>query len=323
MKSGIYLIKNTVDGKVYVGQSIYVRRRIAYHKNHLLNGTDDNSYLQRAVNKYGLQKFEFIMLESVPEEMLDDREKYWISKYNSTNRNLGYNRELGGNKGKIVSEEVREAKRGVKNPMYGVKHSDETLKAMALHSRGMNNKLTAKQVEEIKIRLFNGETQKALADAYGVDVTSINKIQCAKNWGYIRADLNSHLIFQHKISRQKIAQLFSEGISKTEIAKRMGCNIATVCKVTGITFAEEIRRRNAKIAKDFESGIPKQEILKKYGINNHAFWDATSESRAKIENAEKSKAIELRKQGMMVKDIAKRLNRNRTTISKWTMGTPR
>ena len=52
-QSGIYQIKNTVNGKVYIGQSIDTIKRYDAHWNMLKQGKHFNKHLQRAFNKYG------------------------------------------------------------------------------------------------------------------------------------------------------------------------------------------------------------------------------------------------------------------------------
>ena len=49
---------------------------------------------------------------------MDEREIYWISFYNSTNKEIGYNISNGGNVNRSMS--------GEHNPFYGKTHSKET-----------------------------------------------------------------------------------------------------------------------------------------------------------------------------------------------------
>lgn len=58
MKSGIYIIKNNHDGKVYIGQSVDIKRRINHHKRQLIKGVHKNTYLQRAYNLYNWDHIE-------------------------------------------------------------------------------------------------------------------------------------------------------------------------------------------------------------------------------------------------------------------------
>ncbi len=126
--TGIYCIKNKVNNKVYIGQSVDVKDRLWHHKSSLKHNRHENDYLQKAWNKYGEDCFEFIVLEYCSEEELNEKEISYIALYNSTNRDFGYNFETGGSLHKHMSVESRkkmsEAKKGKyigeKNPMYGV-----------------------------------------------------------------------------------------------------------------------------------------------------------------------------------------------------------
>ena len=91
MKSGIYSITNTVNGKVYVGSAVNLERRWSEHRFALLGNRHDNMHLQRAWNKYGEIAFAFIVLEIVARKMfLIEREQYWISERNAAGQE-GYN----------------------------------------------------------------------------------------------------------------------------------------------------------------------------------------------------------------------------------------
>jgi group I intron endonuclease len=56
---GIYLITNTTNGKVYVGQARNINTRWSIHRHHLKHGTHNNRYLQRAWDKAGADAFIF------------------------------------------------------------------------------------------------------------------------------------------------------------------------------------------------------------------------------------------------------------------------
>lgn len=56
---GIYKIENVINGCVYVGQSVDLKRRWRRHCNALDNNLHDNEYLQRAWDFYGKESFIF------------------------------------------------------------------------------------------------------------------------------------------------------------------------------------------------------------------------------------------------------------------------
>ena len=96
--SGIYKITNKITQKVYIGQSVDIRRRWTSHIN-ILNDTNANiieksSALHQSMLKYGIENFTFEIIELCSIDQLNDREKFWIQSYNSYLR--GYNETMGG-----------------------------------------------------------------------------------------------------------------------------------------------------------------------------------------------------------------------------------
>ena len=87
-KSGIYQIRNLVNGKVYVGSAVNLRARMQSHFGELKNNKHNNRHLQRAYDKYGLDKFVFEVLEYVEKDMLLEREQYYIDTLNVVNEGV-------------------------------------------------------------------------------------------------------------------------------------------------------------------------------------------------------------------------------------------
>ena len=92
---GIYLIKNNITNKVYIGQSIDIKRRWSEHKARAFNLENNCAHkpLYSSMRKYGLEAFSFkVICECMPEE-LNEKEKFYINFYNSLVPN-GYNISL-------------------------------------------------------------------------------------------------------------------------------------------------------------------------------------------------------------------------------------
>jgi group I intron endonuclease len=89
----IYCIKNKINGKCYIGQTIHnIKLRWKQHK----KKSSNCAYLRRAIEKHGSDNFEFISLLECDNSKLDELEKEYIQKYNSLVPN-GYNLRDGGN----------------------------------------------------------------------------------------------------------------------------------------------------------------------------------------------------------------------------------
>lgn len=152
---GIYKITNLINNKVYIGQSVNIKKRIADHKYELNANHHCNSHLQNSYNKYRKDAFEFNIICECEESELDELECYYIKYYDSTNRLNGYNKESGGSLNKHISEEtrqnMRENRQGEKAHMFGKKHSEETKAKMRQIALG---------------RVLSEEHKKKLSDAH-------------------------------------------------------------------------------------------------------------------------------------------------------------
>lgn len=95
----IYKITNKINNKIYIGQTIKQRAtdRFSQHRYRArhLNEEKGNSYLYKAMNCHGVDNFDFEVIEEVENSLLNEREIYWISFYNSLVPN-GYNLTAGG-----------------------------------------------------------------------------------------------------------------------------------------------------------------------------------------------------------------------------------
>ena len=92
----IYIIKNKVNNKVYVGQTtVSIKLRF---QNHLSAARCGKDYvIGKAIRKYGEENFYVELLEECLASELNEREMYWIAFYNATDNKFGYNMSLGGN----------------------------------------------------------------------------------------------------------------------------------------------------------------------------------------------------------------------------------
>ena len=120
MKSGIYIITNILDKKVYIGQSVFAKRRLSQHKSDLQRSNRSTPHMKLAVDKHGIENFRFEILCLCDIDDLNFLEIFYIKKYNSTNREYGYNIENGGLLSRIIPHETRmrqsKRKKGMKQP---------------------------------------------------------------------------------------------------------------------------------------------------------------------------------------------------------------
>lgn len=79
---GIYEIKNIENGKVYIGSTCTLYKRLIHHRSHLRKGNHKNKHLQNAYNKYGEDCFKITILEECDRGSLFTREEHYCKKYN-------------------------------------------------------------------------------------------------------------------------------------------------------------------------------------------------------------------------------------------------
>lgn len=106
--SGIYIIRNLINNKVYIGSAKNIRTRINIHKHYLNNNKHHSKKLQYSYNKY-YGNFLVSILEKTSIENLIIREQYWINYFQSYKQEYGFNilKTAGNSIGYKCSEETK------------------------------------------------------------------------------------------------------------------------------------------------------------------------------------------------------------------------
>lgn len=146
---GIYGLRNKVNDKWYIGQSIDIHHR--WNNAYKLMHCEYQKKIYRALKKYGYDAFDKVILEECVEDMniLNQREEYWILYYNSIKN--GYNIRLAG-----------------RSPMYGRKHTDAHKKYISEKYKGrtFSEETIQKLAFAAKGRKHSEETKKKLKAAW-------------------------------------------------------------------------------------------------------------------------------------------------------------
>ena len=177
----IYKWTNKITNESYIGQTTRESERMYNH----ITAKDDTKF-HKALREYGVDNFYYDVLErDIPEEELNDRERYWIGYFDSFNN--GYNDTRGGdcvwrnekirekikkgireaegwkkNIGKKYSEEHRrKISEGNKGKALGRKASEETKHKISIASAGCKNGMYGKHhSEEAKERIASAHRGK-------------------------------------------------------------------------------------------------------------------------------------------------------------------
>lgn len=136
MISGVYMIKNILNNKCYIGSSYHINKRKRVHFKSLAKGSHHSQILQRAYNKYGESNFSFEILFTCPKEFNLKLEQIFIEELKPE-----YNIcEIAGSPlGRKISEETR---RRISKSLIGNKRnsgnkaSEKTKIKMSLNNKG-------------------------------------------------------------------------------------------------------------------------------------------------------------------------------------------
>ena len=85
--SAVYKITNTVTNDFYIGSSNNIKRRWNEHKRQSIWNEQPNKQLYQDMQKFGVDKFEFEVLEIVEADKLKEAEQQFIEKLKPTYNN--------------------------------------------------------------------------------------------------------------------------------------------------------------------------------------------------------------------------------------------
>lgn len=181
---GIYKITNP-KGKIYIGCTVnYIRRKKEYTK---LYNSKGQTKLYNLFMKYGIENHIFDIIEECSEEILSEREIYWILYLNSIEN--GLNIRLGNRNGYLTSEtknNISKALKGRKNTWAkkgggskGYKYTEEQKEKMRKPriNKWKREKLVSLDIiEEIRNKFNLGYKRSYLSKEYKVSWGTIKNI---------------------------------------------------------------------------------------------------------------------------------------------------
>jgi len=159
---GIYKITSP-SGRIYIGQSIDIERRWNHHMG--MRDAYKHTILYRSFAKYGVDKHSFKILEECPKEKLNERERYYIERYDTFETGHGLNLTKGGDSKVVLSKRTRDkmsrAKKGIRpKNLIGYKHSKGTRDILRKKSMGNKNWLGKNHTEETKEKIRQAKLGK-------------------------------------------------------------------------------------------------------------------------------------------------------------------
>ena len=210
----IYITENLINHKQYIGQK---RSNKFLGTKYLGSGT----YLKNAVNKYGKENFKVTLLDTAnTKEELDEKEIYYISKYNAQKDPNFYNISAGGDcgvggpkfKGHKHTEEskrkIGESCKGELNGFYGKHHTKETKELMKV---AWNQRKQTPVSEETRKKMSESKKGIKFTEEHRKRISEAQKGEKGNNWG------------------KKQPQEIKDRISK-KISNQVWINNGIVCK---------------------------------------------------------------------------------------------
>ena len=263
MKGSIYVIKNTINDKVYVGQTTK-KLSVRFNNHKAASRTGEDTKFYRAIRKYGEENFYIELLEEVDVKDLNTKEIYWIKHYNSYYN--GYNSTLGGDQPYRINYEkvaelwnngmyLSEIARIMGNERDTISHILKDILGISteeIKKRGIKavRNITDEQVLE---EWNNGLTPHQIHQKIGSTPETIKKILLEygiteQEWK-IRANNNNR-----KIDSQEVLKLWNQGLCLSDIYRAIYPNrdhihtstIKKQLKEFGITDEEFKKRQYSK-----------------------------------------------------------------------------
>ena len=220
--SGIYQIRNLVNGKKYIGQASNLRKRKSNHFSSLKRGDHYNQHFQRAYDKYGKENFVFEILIYCELFELTPYEQFFVNREDRKNLYNICLKCVDSSLGVIRSEEARQKmsishiglQSGESSPWYGKHRSKET-------KEKISNSLTG--------RLLSDDHKKKLSEAlsgennpmYGVCPSEETRKRMSKSHIGLQSGENHPMWGKHhsKESKEKISKA-KRGASLSEETKK-------------------------------------------------------------------------------------------------------
>lgn len=201
----IYKITNLINNKIYIGQTIHDNPKY-------LGG---GRLIKMAIKKYGKEFFlKEIMETCAKKEDLNEKEIYWIKKFNSRDPRIGYNMAEGGSSFYVTEESKKKVSESLKGKYvgensfrYGIRLTEEHKKIISEFNFGKKlSDETRKKMSESRMGIvYSLETRKKMSESH------IGKILTDEH----KERIGNSLIGR-KLSEESVEKLRNSNINKNQ-----------------------------------------------------------------------------------------------------------
>lgn len=239
--SGIYAIINLINGKLYIGQSNNIQKRIRNHLILLRNGNHYNGHLQSAWNKYGEDNFDYVVLKECSVDELDYYEIKYIAEYKTADRACGYNLGAGGHR----CSRSEETRKKLSIALKGREIKESTRRKLSQVNSGY--KMTEGQLQKIK--------EKAAGHpgaSWNAEQRALQRVNHPNRKAVKQIDLNNGTVLHTYMSMKQAAD--ETGISRWHIFEV--CNgLSNHAGGYKWEFADCNGENNRVLQKDFDGNV--------------------------------------------------------------------
>jgi group I intron endonuclease len=221
--SGVYLIRNKINQKIYIGSTINFKERWYKHKN-----GKGNKHLHNSIIKYGVENFDFEILEiidiSSDRNSLYEKEQKWMNFYNIKNQKT-YNKTFIAipNMTKKRNESFKEKMREIR-----LKLSIGSKPVLQYYLDGSFIKKWSSS-SEIE-RVLNFRARNILGACKGEQYTAFGFI-----WRFNSEPLTSNFLEKIKNRRPKIKSVIQKSLDNQII--NVFPSMMDASKVTGFNYS--------------------------------------------------------------------------------------
>lgn len=162
----VYKTTNLINGKIYIGQD----------SNNNPKYFGSGNLINKALKKYGIENFSKEILEYCESKKdLDEKEKYWIRTYNSTDMKIGYNISEGGTGGKLTKNEWKKGK--TYEEVYGIEKAKQLKELFSKMRKGKEKKFKNITSVEVGRKISNSLLSKNIIKSIDEKKNISNKLK--------------------------------------------------------------------------------------------------------------------------------------------------